>query len=464
MKKAFLFLSLTLLISYTEAMCQCTTVLSKSGNAHWRAAEVLMGMASSADDYEQVAIELKQVVESDPNYAPVYMKLGKLYTQIGNDKGEAAFEWAEYYYDRCQEVCPDSTDAVVVEMAILNALRSRLTNGPNKFVGTWGIWSDYTGMFYPYVEISILSQKLSFKIVGDGEMREKIIEKNESATEIEYTHEVVFDKQPELRKKGFTHYYDERNNNADPGYPTTGNYKYDKEIVRYTESISIVGDKVIHKSLGMHTDYYFNGEKTYADNDNMGWTHELVKYNPPRQRGDKGRMAEAIDLGLSVKWASWNIGASRPEEHGARFSWGETFEKDTYGSLPSGESTNSIADQDIGNIICGTQYDAAHVLWGKGWRLPSNEEVDELINGCTRVFVKMNGEIGWKFTGPNGNSIFLPCAGYKDDSYYYWTGTRGTPFYMTAFSFGFDRYNNNELKRIMSSIDMGLVIRPVMDK
>lgn len=275
-KKVIIIIGLALLFQ-AETMCQCTTTLSKSGNAHWRAAEALMGMASTADDYEQVAIELKQVAESDPNYAPVYMKLGKLYTQIGNDKGESAFDLAEYYYDRCQEVCSDSADAVVVEMAILNALRRKFANGPNRFVGTWGRW--YEGEFTPNVEISYNGSGYSFRVVGFYANQSNFSVESQSANEIIFTYTSVFDKRDELRKKGWTKYYDDCNGYADPGYPQSGKYYYNEEKVKYRLSYAIEGEMVVLKYLMIHTDYYLNGQKTYADTEtNFFRPNKLVKY------------------------------------------------------------------------------------------------------------------------------------------------------------------------------------------
>ena len=259
--------------------CQCNTTLSKSGNAHLKAAQTLARMASSTEDQEQVIIEYEKVLQSDPSYVPACMAIGRLYTEIGNQQGEYAFDKAEFYFNKCKQLCTDSADAADIELAVLDALRRKYANGPNRFAGIWGYWSDYTGKFYPYVEIIVSGTSISFRIISDGEMRENIVEKKESPTEIVFTHEVVFDKQPELRKKGWTHYYDDRDNNADPGYPTTGRYNYDKEIVRYTESFSIEGNSVIYKCLKMHTDYYFNGQKTYADTDrDWKFMRELVKY------------------------------------------------------------------------------------------------------------------------------------------------------------------------------------------
>lgn len=134
--------------------------------------------------------------------------------------------------------------------------------------------------------------------------------------------------------------------------------------------------------------------------------------------GEEETPAEAIDLGLpsGLKWASWNVGASSPEEYGNYYAWGEIEPKETYTwenykygyySYENG-SSNMV---DIGSDIGGTDYDVAHVKWGGDWRLPTYEEIKELRDNCSYKWTSQNNVIGVKFTGPNGNSIFLPAAG-----------------------------------------------------
>jgi tetratricopeptide (TPR) repeat protein len=426
-----------LVVMPMAALGQCEANLSKKGLAHWKVAETLTNMASSIDDYEQIVCEYEQIIHTDPNYAPVYMKLGKLYTQIGNKKGLDAFNKAESNYLEFKALCPDSTDVVDIELAILDALRRKYENGPNRFDGVWGEKSTINlDRFYPVVEILYDKNEYSFRIMDES--IQNIIEEKNVAKGIEFVYEVVFDKQPELRRQGYTHYYEDRNNNADPGYPTTGRYNYDKEIVRYTESITIEGNEVVQRYLKIHTDYYLNGQKTYADTEtNWRIPEQLIKYSPPRQIGDKGREANAIDLGLSVKWASWNLGAKSEEDYGGYYAWGEVKEKDSYdwGNYQHCDG-DSKSVHDIGNSICGSQYDAATVMWGNGWRLPSEQEIAELIRNCKKEMVSIKGVMGWRFTGSNGNSIFLPMAGegksqlsqewglsrYVGESLLYWSG------------------------------------------
>lgn len=141
-----------------------------------------------------------------------------------------------------------------------------------------------------------------------------------------------------------------------------------------------------------------------------------------------------VDLGLSVYWCSCNVGAESPEEYGDYFAWGETKPKSSYSKETySYYNTNTAQFIDIGENICGTEYDAATVNLGNDWRMPSKEEFEELKEKCTLEWTQISGINGYKITGPNGNSIFMPAGGFGDYSYktslnsaaYYQTGTQG---------------------------------------
>ena len=126
-------------------------------------------------------------------------------------------------------------------------------------------------------------------------------------------------------------------------------------------------------------------------------------------------IAEPIDLGLSVKWASWNIGASKPEEYGSYFSWGETSPKNNYAwsTYKYGNPPSKYNSTDNKKTLDSSD-DAAVVLWGGKWRMPTNEEEKELYERCKWTYTKRNGINGYQVSGPNGNSIFLPLAGLYD--------------------------------------------------
>ncbi len=140
-------------------------------------------------------------------------------------------------------------------------------------------------------------------------------------------------------------------------------------------------------------------------------------------------VAEAIDLGLpsGTKWASWNIGASKPEEYGGYYAWGETEEKDYYdwstykycnGSDRTMTKYCDHSDYGDNGFTDGLtellpEDDAATANWGAPWHMPTYEQYKELKDNCTCEWTQSNGVNGYLFTGPNGNTIFLPAAGIR---------------------------------------------------
>lgn len=235
---------------------------------------------------------------------------------------------------------------------------------------------------------------------------------------------------------------------------------------------------------------------------------QLIDNKQTRKKGDAGKVGEAIDLGLSVKWASWNVGASKPEDYGGYYAWGETEEKDNYdwssykyvnngidGDYWDDESNQVVFkyqrigkqvndESDLVDIsICSTSYDVAHVKWGGDWRMPTNKEISELEEKCKKERSELNGVEGWYFTGPNGNRIFLPSAGELDGnsvSYdmkdwrgaacMYWSGDLIRGYYLLgvqyqmadgsgAWSISFD--NRGVPFGNFFSRCLGLTIRPV---
>ena len=134
---------------------------------------------------------------------------------------------------------------------------------------------------------------------------------------------------------------------------------------------------------------------------------------------------ECVDLGLSVRWATCNIGASSPEQRGDYFAWGETRTKsryywDTYNLCRGSQytlteyNTDSCCGRVDNRTMLSGGYDVAKVKWGGRWRMPTPKECAELVNQCH--WEKWKGTRGGepaiiKLTGPNGNSILLPTTG-----------------------------------------------------
>ena len=193
------------------------------------------------------------------------------------------------------------------------------------------------------------------------------------------------------------------------------------------------------------------------------------------------KVADAVNLGLSVKWASWNVGAESPEDYGSYYAWGETEEKDDYswstykwcdGSYDT--QTKYCTDSDYGIVdnktVLDSWDDVAHVKWGGGWRMPTLDEIKELCNKCSWAWTSVNGVNGQKVTGPNGNSIFLPAAGcrggsggYRRGSYgYYWSGTLNEDYGYYAYYLLFR--SGGGYWDYWGDRNDGYAVRPVTDK
>mgnify|MGYP007069941335 CR=1 FL=1 len=134
----------------------------------------------------------------------------------------------------------------------------------------------------------------------------------------------------------------------------------------------------------------------------------------------------AVDLGLpsGTKWANMNVGAVKPEDYGDYYAWGETETKSQYtwatykwcnGSTSS--FTKYCTNSRYGTVDNKTELelsdDVAHTKWGEHWRIPTEVEIKELIDKCSSVWTTQNGVKGRLLSGPNGNSVFFPAAGYR---------------------------------------------------
>lgn len=135
-----------------------------------------------------------------------------------------------------------------------------------------------------------------------------------------------------------------------------------------------------------------------------------------------------VDIGLSVKWATCNIGANSPSDYGGYYAWAETLTKPRYdwsNCFDCKDRNNTEKDSNWGVLRIGgntsiardSGCDAAYSNWGGPWRMPTDEEFDELCKKCKWEWTSQNGHNGYLVTGPNGNSIFLPAAGYRWNSF-----------------------------------------------
>lgn len=201
-------------------------------------------------------------------------------------------------------------------------------------------------------------------------------------------------------------------------------------------------------------------KKTNTKNKPKKDSSKDVKPEKPKAPSDAGKKPVAtkhtanqpyVDLGLSVKWATCNLGASRPEDCGGYYSWGETAAKTEYywWTYKLANEQKQVFDKtsnltkycskkkygyksfvDYKTTLAATD-DAATVKLGKPWRMPTETELQELLRKCKWTHETIGAVSGMRVTGPNGNSIFLPAAGAKHGSSLgnlysdgnYWTAT-----------------------------------------
>ena len=224
--------------------------------------------------------------------------------------------------------------------------------------------------------------------------------------------------------------------------------------------------------------YFFKEWNTRQDGTGVSYTggRVLNAYRNITLYAQWGSLTEGVDLGLSVKWASVNVGANKPEEYGDYFAWGETepkgkYDYSTYKWLQGKyyTLTKYNTDYDYGNvkdnkIVLEKEDDAAAVSWGGSWRMPTITECIELNENCVWTPITQNGVKGYQIKSKkNGNSIFLPAAGYYSGTYYsegqclYWSSSLnisapGNAYVVSestnALSYGTDRV-------------YGLSVRPV---
>ena len=171
---------------------------------------------------------------------------------------------------------------------------------------------------------------------------------------------------------------------------------------------------------------------------------------------------EWVDLGLSVKWATCNVGASSPSDYGDYFAWGETSTKSSYT-----ENNSKTYNKPMGDIAGNSQYDAARANWGSTWRMPTEKEFQELSDKCTWTWTSQGGHNGYRVTSKtNGNSIFLPAAGYRWRSFNnvnshgnYWSAGPNSNTYGCSLFFR----SGNVTPQAYDSRALGYSVRPVSE-
>lgn len=191
---------------------------------------------------------------------------------------------------------------------------------------------------------------------------------------------------------------------------------------------------------------------------------------------------EWANLGLlsGTKWATMNVGANSPADYGYYYAWGETCTKNNYTwenlkYWTSGDGLHNIRfskyirDSEHGKVdnkkeleICD---DVANASWGPGWRVPSEAQQNELLKKCKWVWTSIDGHDGYKVIGPNGNSIFIPAAGYCEDNKLYDVGSYGY-YWSRSLEMDYSAYNffinSDDIDIFSEDRRRGCTVRPVV--
>ncbi|MBO5181813.1 MAG: hypothetical protein J6B92_08000 [Paraprevotella sp.] len=229
-----------------------------------------------------------------------------------------------------------------------------------------------------------------------------------------------------------------------------------------------------------------NGNDNNPDSGDEGNGNGDGEGDGKEDEGDGGKPDlnghEAIDLGLSVKWATCNVGANTPEEYGGYYAWGETEVKDyydwntyKYGNGSSCPLTKYCTDSSSGTvdnkIVLDPEDDVVHVKWGGSWRMPTASEINELLNNCSWTWTVQNGVNGYVVTSEsNGNSIFLPAAGWCWDGNVggsgsggnYWSASLDESNSYSSSAYGL-YFGNGYRDLYNSSRYVGFSVRPVTE-
>ena len=197
---------------------------------------------------------------------------------------------------------------------------------------------------------------------------------------------------------------------------------------------------------------------------------ELVQQDMDEEKSighhSSGITIKAVDLGLSVYWANCNLGAESPEAYGSFFRWGETdgvaeSEHEDWDAYKYCDGKKSCASYNLGANISRTNYDVASLETHGEWRMPTADEIEELLHSCNCTLGRYRGTEGIWVGSPNGNTIFLPRVG-KHKEVQYWSSTQNPNKNEEAYSLGGDSGKAPTIQSVDRCYT--LHIRPVKDK
>lgn len=185
---------------------------------------------------------------------------------------------------------------------------------------------------------------------------------------------------------------------------------------------------------------------------------------------NKCPVGHAVDLGLSVLWADFNLGGTTSNPKGVLFGWGDVSGQkkslDVADYVPLRKYVSHQIEGDMG----ATEYDIATFQWGSKWRMPNRKHWEELINKCQWFMEKHDNIMGYRVVGLNGKEIFLPVTGVRfenrisyPDYGYYWTSELAEDDRSSAYSYNFSLESEN--RGISSNhVYIGKAVRPICEE
>lgn len=250
-------------------------------------------------------------------------------------------------------------------------------------------------------------------------------------------------------------------------YTTNPSYWENSKPILYESNWNNSSDSclVCLKELAPNTVYYF---RSYLKHQEQVYYGNIDKFKTLDSETKMTNNSVVVDLGLSVYWAKYNVGALNPWEYGDYYAWGEIQSKSEYT-----EDNSLTYHKDFDDISGNAVYDVARAKWGGQWRIPTVDEMRELLSNCKWNWVTIMGHKGYLVVGPNLNSIFIPQAGFKVNNDVrdwigeYWCSTPNVYGKNDSCTLYFMR-NPNDLSEMLLYLSVrpryiGLPIRPVSD-
>lgn len=246
--------------------------LSDEGRGHFKAAMALFEIASSNDDYKQVAQEFEAVTKSDPEYADTYLNLCKIYGRLGTDGGEVYFKKAQEALENYHRLAPEDVNTYNDEKMVLDALQMKYKNSPTRYVGKWKFKNGALSTWYIDIQYNMGEYSIILNKEYMGNKDYKVIKIDQ------YTYDII----EEIIDTKNSTYYGNCDSDADPGYPTGGKYYYNYSKCEFYDRITLKNDAPFHTFMyKIHHEFFLNGLKTYSETGTSGMEiteQALVRY------------------------------------------------------------------------------------------------------------------------------------------------------------------------------------------